>query len=68
LNVIRIDNTTHNIGDTMKVGDLVRVRSSGVSGVIRKILPYKFAEVLIFDDGKRKQYHIGHLGVIGESR
>ena len=49
----------------MQVGDLVRVRSEmGVLGVIRKILHHKFAEVLIFDDGKRKQYHIGHLEVI----
>ena len=48
----------------MKVDDLVRVRSSGVSGVIRKILHHKFAEVLIFDDGKRKQYHMGHLELI----
>ena len=48
----------------MKADDLVRVRSSGVLGVVRKILHDRFAEVLIFDDGKRKQYHIGHLEVI----
>ena len=48
----------------MKADDLVRVRSSGVIGVIRKILHHKFAEVLIFEDGKREQYHIGHLEVI----
>jgi len=56
----------------MKVGDLVRVRSSqrytvvssGMTGVIREILHHKFAEVLMFDDGKRKQYHMGHLELI----
>jgi hypothetical protein len=64
----------------VKVGDLVRVRSSipksfhmesrssGATGIIREILHFKFAEVLIFDDGKRKQYHMGHLEVISESR
>ena len=48
----------------MKVGDLIRVRSSKVSGVIREILHIEYAEVLIFDNGKRKQYHIGDLEVI----
>ena len=50
----------------MKVDDLVRVRSSKGwrSGVVRKILHHKFAEVLMFGNGKREQYHIGHLEVI----
>ena len=48
----------------MKVDDLVRVRASGVLGVIREILHIEYAEVLIFDNGKREQYHIGHLEVI----
>ena len=56
----------------MKVGDLVRVPSEHLRirgeppllGVILKMLHDRFAEVLIFDDGERQQYHIGHLEVI----
>ena len=57
----------------MKVGDLVRIRDSDITGIVMRldeptpILPYQLVHVL-FSDGTVDEYLSRHLEIICESR